>query len=506
MIVVLSLLLCDVLVGLGCLYAAIAVNTVWHGGSFANQDLLVGVAPSMALWIVLRLLLGLYPGYGADPAQDLRLQTYSSIATFAVLAPVRVLMLDLLAHLPPGDNASLYLSLVLVASAVILLAPMARSVTKSALIRAGLWGKPVVILGGGKVAAQLASAMLNDREQGFKPVAAFSDSEDDALDTEEDTPSMPASVPSSVPYLERRDNVPIFPSSEEHTPASVPYLGGLDNAPVFARNSGINTAVIAPGGLSHAELDELADWASTSFRRVIKAMPSLTGLSSSTIAARDLAGVLGVEVRHNLLDPWSQRTKRAIDLFGTLVGGMLIAPLLLAIAALIWAETRGSVFYVDRRLGTDGKVFSCIKFRTMLPNAEEALKKLLEEDPAARAEYSVYHKLRDDPRVTRVGRFLRKTSLDELPQLWNVLKGEMSLVGPRPYLPRESMDIGPSQRVILRVPPGITGPWQVSGRNALSFDERVEMDLSFIRNWSVWMDLILLARTVVIVLFRRGAY
>ena len=502
---VLSLLLSDVLVGLGCLYAAVAVNTVWHGVSFASEDLgedlLVGIAPSLALWIVLRLLLGLYPGYGADPAQDLRLQTYSSIATFAVLAPVRVAILDLIAHLPPGDNASLYLSLALVASAVILVAPVARSATKSALIRAGLWGKPVVILGNGKVAAQLASAMLKDRGQGFKPVAAFSDSEDDTL-------SMPASVPSNVPYLERRDNVPIFPDSEDtpDTPASVPYLGGLDNAPVFARDSGINTAVIAPEGLSHAELDELADWASTNFRRVIKAIPSLTGLSSSTIAARDLAGVLGVEVRHNRLDPWSQRTKRALDLFGTLVGGALIAPLFLAIAALIWAETRGAVFYVDRRLGRDGKVFSCIKFRTMLPNAEEALKKLLEESPAVREEYSIYHKLRDDPRITRVGRFLRKTSLDELPQLWNVLKGEMSLVGPRPYLPRESMDIGSSQRVILRVPPGITGPWQVSGRNALSFDERVEMDLSYIRNWSVWMDLILLARTVTNVIFRRGAY
>lgn len=503
---VLSLLLSDVLVGLGCLYAALAVNAVWDGVLFASEDLVVGVAPSLALWIVLRLLLGLYPGYGSDPAQDLRLQSYSSIATFAVLAPVQVVILDLVAHLPPGGNAYLYLFLVLVASAIILMAPVARSATKSALIRSGLWGKRVVILGGGKVAARLASAMLKDREQGFKPVAAFSDSEDDTPDIEED---MPIGVPSSVPYLERRDNVPIFPNSEEgtpDTPASVPYLGGLENAPVFARNFGINTAIIAPEGLSHAELDELADWASTSFRRVIKAMPSLTGLSSSTIAARDLAGVLGVEVRHNLLDPWSRRTKRAIDLFGTLVGGMLIAPLLLAIAALIWAETRGAVFYVDRRLGRDGKAFSCIKFRTMSPNAEEALKKLLEESPAAREEYSIYHKLRDDPRVTRVGRFLRKTSLDELPQLWNVLKGEMSLVGPRPYLPRESIDIGSSQRVILRVPPGITGPWQVSGRNALSFDERVEVDLSYIRNWSVWMDLILLARTVAIVVFRRGAY
>jgi lipopolysaccharide/colanic/teichoic acid biosynthesis glycosyltransferase len=142
----------------------------------------------------------------------------------------------------------------------------------------------------------------------------------------------------------------------------------------------------------------------------------------------------------------------------------------------------------------------------MVPNAEAKLERMLEEDGQLREEYLRYHKLRNDPRVTRIGRFLRKTSLDELPQLWNVLRGEMSLVGPRPYLPRESEEIGGAQGAVLRVPPGITGPWQVSGRSHASFGERVQMDAYYVRNWSVWLDLILLARTVKAIIFERTAY
>jgi Undecaprenyl-phosphate galactose phosphotransferase WbaP len=213
-----------------------------------------------------------------------------------------------------------------------------------------------------------------------------------------------------------------------------------------------------------------------------------------------------VEIRHSLLDPWVRRTKRTMDLTATILGGLLILPLFLLISGLVWIESRGSIFYSAPRLGCDDRLFSCVKFRTMVPDAEAALQRMLQEDPKAHEEYRKYHKLRDDPRVTRVGRFLRKTSLDELPQLWNVLRGEMSLVGPRPYLPRESVEIRATQSEILRVHPGVTGPWQVSGRSHTSFEDRVGIDAYYVRNWSIWLDLVLLARTAKALVVDRGAY
>jgi lipopolysaccharide/colanic/teichoic acid biosynthesis glycosyltransferase len=176
------------------------------------------------------------------------------------------------------------------------------------------------------------------------------------------------------------------------------------------------------------------------------------------------------------------------------------------IALLVWLESRGPVLYKDERMGKDGKAFSCLKFRTMVLDAEVILQGLLETDFTKKEEYLTFHKLREDPRITRIGRLLRKTSLDELPQLWNVLRGEMSLVGPRPYKAHESKDVGLLQNEILRVPPGISGLWQVAGRNHTTFEERVLMDAYYVRNWSIWLDLVILARTVASVFSSRGAY
>jgi Undecaprenyl-phosphate galactose phosphotransferase WbaP len=253
------------------------------------------------------------------------------------------------------------------------------------------------------------------------------------------------------------------------------------------------------------QLARLVSLASLYFRHVL-IIPNLSGITNSAVVARSLGGTFAVEVKYNLLNPWALRAKRAVDLCATVVGGILVLPLLLVLALLVYLEVGRPIFYRDQRMGWDGNTFSCMKFRTMVPEAEELLQRILEEDDGLREEYSKYHKLRDDPRVTRTGRFLRKTSLDELPQLWNVLRGEMSLVGPRPYLPRESEEIGIAQSEILRVPPGMTGPWQVAGRNYTLFSKRVDMDAYYVRDWSIWLDIIILARTVKILLLGRGAY
>lgn len=153
----------------------------------------------------------------------------------------------------------------------------------------------------------------------------------------------------------------------------------------------------------------------------------------------------------------------------------------------------------------DGRIFTVLKFRTMYADADRKLDRILATDPERRREYERYHKLEDDPRVTPVGRFLRRYSLDELPQVFNVLRGEMSLVGPRAYMPTELPQMNGLSWAVLQVPPGITGLWQVSGRNALSFDQRLDLDVHYVQNWSVWLDLYLLARTVPTVLSGEGA-
>jgi Undecaprenyl-phosphate galactose phosphotransferase WbaP len=169
-------------------------------------------------------------------------------------------------------------------------------------------------------------------------------------------------------------------------------------------------------------------------------------------------------------------------------------------------SSRGPVLYGHDRFGKDGHRFRAWKFRTMFENSNGVLEQYLEAHPELREEWGQDHKLRFDPRVTKIGRFLRKTSLDELPQLWNVLRGEMSLVGPRPIVTAEIVKYGPYYELYTMVHPGITGLWQVSGRNDTTYDERVQLDAYYVRNWSPWLDIYLLLKTVRIVLFSKGAY
>ncbi len=185
---------------------------------------------------------------------------------------------------------------------------------------------------------------------------------------------------------------------------------------------------------------------------------------------------------------------------------LILAPLLVLLAFLIWAEDGGAVLFRHERVGRDGQMFHCLKFRSMAVNADELLRALLAEDEAARREWAADHKLRNDPRVTRIGRFLRATSLDELPQLFNVLRGEMSLVGPRPIVAQEVARYGGRYALYCACRPGLTGLWQVSGRNDVSYRRRVALDSWYARHRSLLLDLQILFRTVPAVLFRRGSY
>ena len=176
------------------------------------------------------------------------------------------------------------------------------------------------------------------------------------------------------------------------------------------------------------------------------------------------------------------------------------------IALLIHLDNPGPIFFAHRRIGQGGREFPCYKFRTMIPDAENVLKDYLAAHPEAREEWERDFKLKYDPRITHIGAFLRKTSLDELPQVFNVIKGDMSLVGPRPIIAAEIPKYGEYFADFCLVPPGITGMWQVNGRSDTTYEERVQMDTWYVRNWSVWIDIIYLIKTVTVVLARKGAY
>jgi Undecaprenyl-phosphate galactose phosphotransferase WbaP len=461
-LVVAALVLSDVVLALSIWAVAFALQGIWGRGEL-SMVAIATIVPIVAVWVGMRALLELYPGYGFDAVEKLRRHVYSVFATLAILS---VLALGF----QVGDLFSRLL-LGLAFLGLLFATPLVRRLSMLGLKLVDLWGKPVIVLSYKDTGTRFLELLEHEWGLGYKPLALFDHN--------------------------------LLPAGRSFREA--PYEETLADAVGVAHECGVNTIIFAMPYTRREQLAKMASLASLNFRHVM-VVTNLDGIMNSAVVARNLVGTLAVEIKYNLLNPWALRAKRAVDLIATAVGGTLVLPLLLVLGLLIYLESGGPIFYADKRMGKDGRLFSCVKFRTMVSNAEALLQTMLEQNVEFREEYSKYHKLRDDPRVTRVGRFLRQTSLDELPQLWNVMRGEMSLVGPRPYLPRESQEIGVTQSVILRVPPGITGPWQVSGRNHRFFSERVEMDAYYVRDWSVWLDIVLLARTVKALLFDRAAY
>ncbi|EOJ2904138.1 sugar transferase, partial [Klebsiella pneumoniae] len=206
------------------------------------------------------------------------------------------------------------------------------------------------------------------------------------------------------------------------------------------------------------------------------------------------------------LAKWSSRIlKRTFDIVGALGIILLLSPLLIYISRKV-RKDGGTAIYGHERVGKGGKPFKCLKFRSMVVNSKEVLEELLANDPEVKAEWDATFKLKNDPRITSIGHFLRRTSLDELPQLFNVLKGEMSLVGPRPIITAELERYNDEVDYYLLSKPGMTGLWQVSGRSDVDYDTRVYLDAWYVKNWSMWNDIAILFKTINVVLKKDGAY
>jgi Undecaprenyl-phosphate galactose phosphotransferase WbaP len=348
-----------------------------------------------------------------------------------------------------------------------LVMPPCRTLFRILFSRTQWWGIPAVIVSTGTSGATVLETLNRWPEIGIRPVALLSDE----------------------------------PQSED---LSVPVQGDHELAPYLAKTFDIPYAILTMPSLSHARRANLLAQYSKFFDHIF-VVPDPAGAPALWTTGRSGDGLFGYGVRNVALRPGARFLKRVLDVCGALLILIILAPLLITIAILIRMDAPGAVFYRQERMGRDGQIVTILKFRTMYEDADARLAEILENDPDRRREYERFHKLQDDPRVTRIGTYLRRYSLDELPQLWNVLRGDMSLVGPRAYMPSELPEMNGLARAVLQSPPGMTGLWQVSGRNHLSFADRVHLDVHYIQNWSLWLDLYLLVRTIPVVLSGEGA-
>jgi Undecaprenyl-phosphate galactose phosphotransferase WbaP len=404
---------------------------------------------------------GLYPGVNMNPVEELRRSLYSITLGFFTLWSATFLLHDL------SESRVIY---VLAYLQIIAFVPLFRALARKIFAARTWWGSPVAILGYGATGKYVHKTLLKNPGLGLKPVAILDDD----------------------------------PEQHFHPDPRITF-GPLNRCIEIAHNQRIPYGIVCMPGLSRDDLLNLVDRYGKCFGHLI-VIPNLVGMTSLGISAKEVGGVIGLEVSQRLLRPSSRFVKRCLDLAIAVAFTPLVAPIVLLSALVIKLEDGGPMFYRNERVGLGGKKFKAWKLRSMVTDGDRVLKRYLAANPSEALHWHAKQKLTRDPRITRIGRIIRKTSIDELPQLWNVLAGEMSIVGPRPILESQVPLYGKSFDLYKQVRPGITGLWQVSGRNHLDFAERARLDKYVIQNWSVWLDMYILARTVTVLLTASGAY
>lgn len=443
------------------IFASLAVREAFWTGDI-NLSLYLPVIPVIiALFPFSYYIKGLYPGFGIDTIEELRILSYSTTIVFAILATISFLIKG------PWDYSRFAFLLSWVLALVTV--PVGRSLVRQYFGKKSWWGIPVIIIGAGIAGERVIKSLRKNEHIGLRPVVAVDDDAD------------------RWGYIYK-----------------IPVVGGLELVPELAKKLNIDHAIIAMPGVSRNRQKEVVQLYSKYFHHTT-VIPDLYGIASLWVSTQDIGGVLGLEVKQRLLKKTSYYKKRAFDIILATSLGLVALPLILIISFLSWLDSKGGILFHQERMGVKDGRFSIIKFRTMHIDAEKRLSEVLNQNQKLRDEYDIYHKLQNDPRLTRVGRILRKFSLDELPQFWNVIKGEMSLIGPRAYMPWEKIKMNGNEEIILNVLPGISGLWQVTDRNASSFEERNMTDVYYIRNWSMFLDIYILARTIAVVFLGRGA-
>lgn len=408
---------------------------------------------------------GVYPGVGMHPARELKQLARGSLCSTVVLA---------LGLLMVSNMGSPYVWIVGVAFLTMgLVLPVCRSVARSLMRRFNL-GVPFYFIGAREDVMKIQRAMSSFGWTMLRSAGRF------------------------APLEEQFSDDTLADQHELEFERKVSYLGTPSELPRVSEEQGVYWLFVIGDAAPAKSLF-------FHFPEVVWINPERTNLcGGSTIMSCGTAS--GVRIEESLLLPIPQLQKRIVDIAVTSMALILLSPLFVVIAGLIKLSSPGPIFFSHERIGASGKSFRAWKFRSMVPDARQVLADFLAKHPELRAEWDRDHKLKDDPRITWIGKIIRKTSLDELPQLWNVLVGEMSLVGPRPIVREEIEKYGETFRDYLRVTPGITGLWQISGRNNTTYAERLAYDEFYVRSWTPWIDLYILMRTVKTVAFCEGAY
>jgi Undecaprenyl-phosphate galactose phosphotransferase WbaP len=418
--------------------------------------------PYLPVFILIFQINGLYPGVSLAPSEELRHFSVSSILAHGGIIFSRYI------EDQEFDAISAAFIISLILSSVILI--FMRSLMHRLLSLSGFGGIPAVIYGSGHTGKLIVDRLLESKRTGYIPVLILDDK-----------------------------------TGGEENYSGIPVIHDLSLGPEIVRQFKIRMAIVAMPELSQDSLTHILNYSVSAFRYSVF-IPEFSNITNIWMSVRDFDGILGFVTSHKLKMFWNLGIKRLIDLSIVIIGGLIILPLLLIIVLLVKLSSPGPVLYGHRRLGRNRTHFTAYKFRSMYKNSDEILKKLLDSSPELRREWEENHKLKNDPRVTPVGKLLRRISFDEFPQLINILRGEMSLVGPRPVVDAEVEKYGKDFDRIFSVRPGLTGLWQVSGRSDADYADRVAFDTYYLQSWSVWLDLWVLLKTVDVVINGKGAY
>ncbi len=462
-----SLFIVDMLVLLLCIgFGFFIINLI--DTSFINFKSFIRYIGYIPFIMVLFAANGLYPGIMNSPTEDIKHYfTCTAFGFFAIILSIYIsensdfqaIDFFIMDSKEWGIVGAFTISLVIATVAM----PACRELAKHWFARFRWWGVPATIYVGGPDNYFIVEKLLKLKYLGFHPAII---------------------IDSSVKENTMYKDIPVFAPSE--------------NIHSLIKELNIKQAIIC---------DYYGDMSiiMASYRYTTKVSKNQT-LFTDTQQIKDIGGIIGFASIHNLTFKRNLFLKRLLDVSAIILTLPLVLPIMFILGLLTKLTSKGPVFYGHKRVGKNGKEIKCWKFRSMCINSQEILEEILATDPVRRAEWEKDRKFIDDPRVTKFGKFLRKTSLDELPQLFNILIGDMSLVGPRPVTEPELVKYGEYKDYVLSVVPGLTGMWQVSGRSDTGYEDRISFDTYYIQNWSIWLDIWILIKTIWVVLAGKGAY